>query len=177
MTWAGDFQVEQPDSGSHIVRITPQSHFAQGNVSMRLIGLNPPVIFTLKAERKTVHVRLDVQIPEVWPKGILPPVMTPVSIKAGDDAMTKVLIGTPSSAGMIKVQVEGVDGRTSAYVKDGMTYVRTPYTLLSPAWAKSVQSADGMHVYALDNTPVLLLSDKGKMLRAYLSTMEQSDGQ
>lgn len=177
MTWAGEFQVEQPDSGSHIVRITPQSHFAQGNISMRLIGLNPPVIFTLKAERKTVHVRLDVQIPEVGPKGILPPVMTPVSIKAGDDAMTKVLIGTPSSAGMTKVQVEGVDGRTSAYVKDGMTYVRTPYTLLSPAWAKSVQSADGMHVYALDNTPVLLLSDKGKMLRAYLSPMEQSDGQ
>lgn len=173
LTWAGDFQVEQPEEGSHIVRITPQSHFAQGNVSMRLLGLNPPVIFTLKTERKTVHVRLDVQIPEVGPKGILPPVMTPVSIKAGDEDLSKVLVGIPSSAGMTKVSVEGVDGRTSAYIKGGVMYVRTPYTLLSPAWNKSVQSADGMHVYALDNTPVLLLSDKGKMLRAYLSPMEQ----
>lgn len=177
LTWAGDFSVEQPDSGSHIVRITPQSHFAQGNISMRLLGLNPPVIFTLKTERKTVHVRLDVQIPEVGPKGVLPPVLTPVSIKAGDDDLSKVLVGTPSAAGMSKLSVDGVDGRTTAYSKGGMTYIRTPYTLLSPAWMKSVQSADGMHVYALDNTPVLLLSDKGKMLRAYLSPMEQTNGQ
>ncbi|MDY0029747.1 MAG: DotH/IcmK family type IV secretion protein [Pseudobdellovibrionaceae bacterium] len=177
MTWAGDFTVEQPEAGTHMVRITPNSHFAQGNISMRLLGLNPPVIFTLKTERKTVHVRLDVQIPEVGPKGVLPPVVTPVSIKAGDDALTKVLIGTPSSAGMTKMSVEGVDGRTSAYVKDGLMYVRTPYTLLSPAWSKSVQSADGMHVYALESTPVILLSDKGKMVRAYLSSTELTNGQ
>lgn len=56
-------------------------------------------------------------------------------------------------------------------------YVRTPYTLLSPAWAKSVQSADGTKVYALNFTPVLLLSDKGKMVRAYISREEQIDDQ
>lgn len=177
MTWAGDFQVEQPDAGSHIIRISPQSHFAQGNVSMRLIGLNPPVILSLRTDRKTVAVRLDIQIPEVGPKGVLPPVVTPISIKAGNDEITKVLLGISSHAGLSKMTVEGVDGRTSAYVKGGVMYVRTPYTLLSPAWNSSVQSADGMHVYELSNTPVLLLSDKGKMLRAYLSSTEQSDGE
>lgn len=179
MTWAGDFQIEQPDSGSHMIRISPNAHFAQGNVSLRLVGLNPPVIMTLHTERKTVHVRLDVQIPEVGPKGVLPPVLTPVSIKAGDDEITKVLLGTTTQAGLTKLSVEGVDGRTSAYqtTKGDVVYVRTPYTLLSPAWTRSVQSADGLHVYALNNSPVLLLSDKGKMLRAYLSPMEQSNGQ
>lgn len=178
LTWAGDFQVEQPEGGSHIVRISPNSHFAHGNVSMRLIGLNPPVIFTLVTERKTAHVRLDVQIPEVGPKGVLPPVVTPVSIKAGDDEITKVLLGTASSAGMQRLSVDGVDGRTSAYAKGSVTYLRTPYTLLSPAWIKSVQSADGMHVYAMQNTPVVLMSDKGKMVRAYITTpTEQADGQ
>lgn len=178
LTWAGDFQVEQPEGGSHIVRISPNSHFAHGNISMRLIGLNPPVIFTLVTERKTAHVRLDVQIPEVGPKGVLPPVVTPVSIKAGDDEITKVLLGTASSAGLQRLSVDGVDGRTSAYAKGKVTYLRTPYTLLSPAWIKSVQSADGMHVYAMENTPVVLMSDKGKMVRAYITTpTEQADGQ
>lgn len=177
LTWAGNFQVEQPESGSHIIRITPQAQFAQGNVSMRLVGLNPPVIFSLKTERKSVHVRLDVQIPEVGPKGVLPPVLTPVSIKAGDEDLSKVLVGTPSAAGMSRLKIDGVDGRTSAYSKGGKMYLRTPYTLLSPAWSNSVQSADGMHVYALDYTPVLLLSDKGKMVRAYLSSMEHANGE
>lgn len=177
MTWAGEFQVEQPDSGSNMVRITPQKHFAQGNISMRLVGLNPPVIFTLKTERKTVHVRLDAQIPELGPNGVLPPMLTPVTIKAGDEDLSKVLAGIPSAAGMNKMKIEGVDGRTSAYEKSGQTYVRTPYTMLSPAWTKSVKSADGMNVYVIPTTPVVLLSDKGKMLRAYLTPMEQDDGQ
>jgi intracellular multiplication protein IcmK len=56
-------------------------------------------------------------------------------------------------------------------------YVRSPYSLLSPAWNSSVRSADGMNVYSLEYTPVLLLSDKGKMVRAYLSGEEQANGQ
>lgn len=177
LTWAGDFQIEQPEAGSHMLRITPTSEFAAGNISMRLLGLNPPVIFTLKAERKSVHVRLDVQIPEVGPKGILPPVSTPVSTKAGDDFMTSVLVGVVKGKDTVQMKVDGIDGRTTAYSKGGMVYVRTPYTMLSPAWVKSVQSGDGTKVYALNNTPVILLSDKGKMVRAYLSRKEQADEQ
>ncbi len=177
LTWAGDFQIEQPESGSHMLRITPTSQFASGNVSMRLVGLNPPVIFSLKAERKTVHVRLDVQIPEVGPKGILPPVETSISTKAGDDSMTSVLMGVAKGEGTERLKVDGVDGRTTAYNQGGTMYIRTPYTMLSPAWTKSVQSADGTKVYALNFTPVILLSDKGKMVRAYLSHKESSDEQ
>lgn len=177
LTWAGDFQIEQPEKGSHMLRITPTSEFASGNISMRLLGLNPPVIFSLKAERKSVHVRLDVQIPEIGPKGVVPPVETPITTKAGDDFMTSVLMGVPAGTNVVKLQVDGIDGRTSAYKNGGTMYVRTPYTMLSPAWLKSVQSADGMKVYSLNYTPVVLLSDKGKMVRAYLSYKETSNEQ
>ncbi|MBL8641352.1 MAG: type IV secretion protein DotH [Alphaproteobacteria bacterium] len=177
LTWAGDFQIEQPESGSHMLRITPTSEFAGGNVSMRLLGLNPPVIFTLKAERKTVHVRLDVQIPEIGPKGVLPPMEVPVSTKAGDDFMTSVLVGVVKGKDTTQLKVDGIDGRTTAFSKGGMLYVRTPYTMLSPAWSSSVQSGDGTKVYALNFSPVILLSDKGKMVRAYLSHKETSDEQ
>lgn len=177
LTWAGDFQVEQPESGSHMLRIIPTSEFASGNISMRLLGLNPPVIFSLKAERKTVHVRLDVQVPEIGPNGVLPPMDTPVSTKAGDDFMTSVLVGVVKGADTAQLKVDGIDGRTTAFTKGGMVYVRTPYTMLSPAWSSSVQSGDGTKVYALNFSPVILLSDKGKMLRAYLSHKERSDEQ
>ena len=177
LTWAGDFQIEQPDSGGHILRITPTSEFAAGNISMRLVGLNPPVIFSLKAERKSVHVRLDVQIPEVGPKGVLPPVDVPVSTKAGDDFMTSILVGVINGKDTKQLGIEGIDGRTTAYAQGGMMYIRTPYTMLSPAWAKSIQSGDGTKVYGLNFTPVVLLSDKGKMVRAYFSHKEQADEQ
>lgn len=177
LTWAGDFQIEQPENGSHLLRISPTSEFAKGNISMRLVGLNPPVIFTLKAERQSVHVRLDVQIPEVGPKGVLPPMDMPISTKAGDDFMTSVLVGVVKGKDTAQMNVEGIDGRTTAYSQGGMVYVRTPYTMLSPAWVKSVQSSDGTKVYALNSTPVILLSDKGKMVRAYLSPKETADEQ
>jgi intracellular multiplication protein IcmK len=160
-----------------MLRITPTSEFAVGNVSMRLLGLNPPVIFSLKSERKSVHVRLDAQIPEVGPKGVLPPVDVPISTKAGDDFITSVLMGVVKGSNVERLKVDGVDGRTSAYNQGGTMYVRTPYTMLSPAWTKSVQSADGTKVYALNYTPVVLLSDKGKMVRAYLSHKETSNEQ
>lgn len=171
LTWAGDFQIEQPESGSQMIRITPLTQFAQGNVSMRLVGLNPPVILSLKAERKEVHVRLDVQIPEVGPKGVLPPMEVAVSTKAGDDFMTSILMGVVKGK-TERMKVDGIDGRTSAFSRGNMMYLRTPYTMLSPAWLQSVQSADGMKVYALNYTPVVLLSDKGSMVRAYISHKE-----
>lgn len=178
LTWAGSFQVEQPEAGSHMLRITPTAKFATGNISLRLVGLNPPVIFSLRTERKSVHVRLDVQIPEMGPRGVIPVVDTPLGTKAGNDMMTAVLLGVISTnSGTERLKVDGIDGRTSAFSQGGMVYVRTPYTLLSPAWSQSVQSADGTKVYAMGYTPVIILSDKGKMVRAYLSHKEQSDGE
>jgi intracellular multiplication protein IcmK len=56
-----------------------------------------------------------------------------------------------------------------------MAYIRTPLTLLSPGWDQSVSSADGMHVYAMAFAPVVLLSDDGRMMRAYISRREETE--
>jgi intracellular multiplication protein IcmK len=101
----------------------------------------------------------------------------PISTKAGDDFMTSVLVGVIKGSDTKQLKVDGIDGRTTAYSQGEMVYVRTPYTMLSPAWVKSVQSGDGTKVYALNSTPVILLSDKGKMVRAYLTPKETSDEQ
>lgn len=174
ISWAGNFEVLQPESGSNMLRITPMADFAFGNVSMRMIGLNPPVIITLRTDRKAVQVRADVQIPEIGPNGVAPPIQQQVTTVAGDSKLATILEGVPPASAN-RLKVDGIDGRTTAFDVNGLTYVRTPYTLLSPAWDSSVRSADGTNVYAMKFTPVLLLSDKGKMVRAQLSRMETSD--
>jgi intracellular multiplication protein IcmK len=173
ISWAGNFEVVESSSGngSHIVRITPQSEFANGNMSIRLLTLKTPVILSLETSRDIVHYRFDAIIPQYGPMAQTPLIDQGVTIAAGDEGMSSVLQGV-APGGAVKMAVVGTDGRTTAYKMGGQTYVRTPLTLLSPSWTSSVASADGMHVYAIRNAPVLLLSDKGQMVRARLSDRE-----
>lgn len=168
VTWAGNFEIVQPESGGHVVRITPMSEFAYGNISIRMLELKTPITFVLRAHRDEVYYRIDARLPEYGPLATPPIIDGGITIAAGNPSMTAVLDGVPPEQAR-KMDVTGVDGRTTAFHYNGMVYVRTPLTLLSPAWSGSIKSADGMNVYTLNNAPVLLLSDQGRMVRARLS--------
>jgi intracellular multiplication protein IcmK len=174
MTWAGNFEIVQPESGESLVRITPMSEFAYGNLSMTLLGLKTPVIFTINTHRDVVQYRFDARIPEMGPFAEPPLIQGKIDIAAGNPDLSLILDGTPPKEAL-KLKVGGVDGRTTAYRLSDTTYVRTPHTLLSPGWTSSVSSADGMNVYELNNSPVLLLSDRGTMVRARIREEGDSD--
>lgn len=172
VTWAGDFEIVEPEEGGHIVRITPMSQFARGNIVIRMLTLKTPLTLTLETSRDVVQYRVDARIPEYGPFASAPLMQGAKStLVAGSPDLTSLLDGV-MPGGMEKLEVSGVDGRTTAYTMNGTTYVRTPLTLLSPAWQSSVSSADGMNVYALSNAPVLLLSDGGEFQRATLKEKE-----
>ena len=173
--WAGEYEVLQPEDSSHIIRVTPLTEFGNGNISIRLVGLKTPIVLTLNNNREEVHYRADLRIPELGPEATLPDVITPISTTAGHKDMTSILTGVLPQASQA-LTVSGVDGRTSAYTLDGVTYVRTPHVLLSPGWHASVKSSDGTTVYQIDEAPVLLLSDNGRITRAYLKKKEAIDG-
>lgn len=168
VTWAGDYEIVEPEEGGHIIRITPMSDYARGNIVIRLLTLKTPVSMTLETGRDIVQYRVDARIPEYGPFASTPIIQGGKSLVAGSPDLTSILDGVMPN-GAMKLSVSGVDGRTTAYSLGGVTYVRTPLTLLSPAWQSSVSSADGMNVYALSNAPVLLLSDGGAFERATLS--------
>lgn len=169
ITWAGDFEViEAGGETRHLLRITPRSEFAYGNMSMRLIGLKTPIILSLETARDFVHYRFDAIVPKSGPYAEIPIIDTGVSIAAGDHNLVRVLEGG-LPGGAKKLDVTGSDGRTTAYDMDGMTYLRTPLTLLSPAWKSSTSSSDGMRVYSFSRTPVVLLSENGRMVRIRIS--------
>jgi intracellular multiplication protein IcmK len=174
ITWAGNFEVVENTAGegaSHFVRITPQSEFAYGNMSIHMLTLKTPIIVSLETSRDIVHYRFDAIIPEPGPFAETQLIDSGISIAAGDPKIATILEGVvPPEA--VKLSVSGADGRTSAYRYGGLTYLRTPLTLLSPSWLGSASSADGMRVYALNDTPVLLLSEKGRMKRIRLSDRE-----
>lgn len=166
ISWAGDFQFTQTESGGHILRITPLSEFAFGNLSMRLIGLKTPVTITMKTQKEVAQYRVDVRVPLTGPNA-RPAIIDGPGLQAGSAVMTAILDGTPPPS-VEKLKVTGVDGRTTAYRLNGMVYLRTPLTLLSPGWASSARSGDGTSVFVMNDTPVVLLSDQGQMKRAHL---------
>jgi intracellular multiplication protein IcmK len=94
-----------------------------------------------------------------------------ISIQAGDVGISGILQGRLPEKTQ-RLNVTGTDGRTSAFALNDQTYLRTPLTLLSPAWTASATSADGMRVYQIPPTPVVLLSDEGRMIRAQISKRE-----
>ncbi len=166
VSWGGNFEVISPEEGGHVIRISPMAAHEVGNMSVQLVGLKTPVTFTLETQLDVVQYRFDARIPEYGPLAS-PPIIDPglTTVAGGDKSLTQILDGVPPD-GTERLKVSGVDGRTSVYRQGGATYLRTPLTLLSPGWSASVKSADGMTVYVVNNSPVLLLSDRGKLVRA-----------
>jgi len=174
MSWAGNFDMMQPEAGGNVIRITPMSDFTYGNISLRLLKLKTPVVLTLKTHRDKVQYRVDVRIPAMGPMAQVPIVEGGITLAAGNSTLGAVLDGV-APEGAQKLFVDGTDGRTTAYKIGDLTYVRTPLSLLSPGWSSSVSSGDGMSVYSVTNAPVLLLSDHGQVVRVRLSEEPKED--
>ena len=168
VSWGGDFEVQAPQEGGHIIRISPLGGYKVGNISLRLVDMPTPVTFTLQTTPDVVDYRFDARIPIRGPNALAEVIDTPTPTTAGDGNMMMVLDGTPPD-GSLPLEVSGVDGRTSAYKVGAKVYVRTPYSMLSPAWSEQSSSSDGMRVYVIPETPALLLSDQGKMVRASIA--------
>ncbi len=177
VSWGGNFEVTPPEAGGHVIRITPLSAHGFGNMSIRLIDLATPVTFSLNTSPDLAFYRFDATIPEYGPNGLAPIIDSARGPVAGSALMTSILDGSPPSASQ-RLTVSGTDGRTTVWRVSGQLYVRTPHSLLSPGWTSSASSSDGMRVYAVNQAPVLLLSDRGNMVRAHIGKEEiVDDGQ
>ncbi len=166
VSWGGNFEVISPGDGGHVIRVSPLGAVETGNMSVQLVGLKTPVTFTLETQLDVVQYRFDARIPEYGPLASPPIIDKGLDIQAGSDrAIGQILDGVPPT-GTEKIRLSGVDARTSVYRSGGNIYLRTPLSLLSPGWSASAKSADGTTVYVVNNTPVFLLSDRGKMVRA-----------
>ena len=171
----GNFEVTPTQAGSHVVRVVPLARVGTGNLSILLKDLSTPVIFRLSTGGPTFHMRFDARVPQIGPNAKTPLIKYrrtgPV---AGDAVISMILENAPPKEAK-RLKVGGVDARTMAWQLGGKVFVRTPLSLLSPAWNASASSSDGMTVYEIGDAPVLLMSDNGAMIRARLMREETNE--
>ncbi len=175
MSYTGKFDITpRLKRAATILRITPSSAHGVGNMSLRLVDLGSPIILTMTTDITEVDYRFDMRIAKAGPLAKTPIIeYNGISTVAGtDDNLVSVLDGT-IPPGAEKMKVKGVDGRTSVWKVAGKMYLRTPLSLLSPSWDSSVASADGTTVYTINDSPVILLSDEGRMVRAHVARADE----
>lgn len=151
----------QWDKTSNTLIIQSNNLYTYGNLAVRLKGLNTPVMLTLIPGQKAVDYRVDLRVQGYGPNAKSMPMDNGLPPSASD-ILLHVLDGVPP-AGSTRLTVSGGDARV--WMLNGKMFVRTNLTILSPGWLGSMTSADGMHAYEMQKSPVLLVSWHGKVMQ------------
>lgn len=151
----------QWDKTGNTLMIQANKLYTYGNIAVRLQGLNTPVMMTLIPGQKAVDYRVDLRVQGYGPNTKNLPMDNGLPPSASD-VLLHVLDGVPP-AGSARLIVSGGDAR--AWLLNGKMFVRTNLTILSPGWLGSMTSADGMHAYEMQKSPVLLVSWHGKVMQ------------
>ncbi|MDP3561465.1 MAG: DotH/IcmK family type IV secretion protein [Legionellaceae bacterium] len=151
----------QWDKTSNTLMIQSSKLYTYGNLAVRLRGLNTPVMLTLIPGQKAVDYRVDLRVQGYGPNAKSMPMEEGLPPSASD-VLLHVLDGVPPP-GSRRLTVSGGDAR--AWLLENTMFVRTNLTILSPGWIGSMTSADGMHAYEMQKSPVLLVSWHGKVMQ------------
>ena len=151
----------QWDKTGNTLMIQALKLYNYGNLAVKLKGLNTPVMLTLIPGQKAVDYRVDLRVQGYGPNASSLPLEEGIPPNASD-VLLHVLEGVPPQ-GSQHLTVTGGDAR--AWLLGDKIYVRTNLTVLSPGWLASMTSADGMHAYEMQKSPVLLVSWHGKVMQ------------
>lgn len=151
----------QWDKKSNMLLVQAITEFRSGNLAVMLRGLNTPVMITLLPGQRAVDYRVDLRIPGLGPNAA-PAAMPETLPGASNPVLLDVLNGVPPT-GSRALTIAGRD--CSVWLLNGKLYLRTRLTVLSPGWISTLSSADGMHAYEMQQTPVILASENGKMVK------------
>ncbi len=154
---------KNPAQASNLIKLSPQSTYAQGNLSVSLKQVPTPVSLTLVSGQREVDYRVDVRVKG---GGIAGKPGSPIPSFEASPAWFGLLAGiAPDGAHMlVSSQAE-----VQAWAYQNRFYVRTRYTLLSPAYVGMQKSADGTCVYEIPPTSVLLVLAGERAVQVHLS--------
>lgn len=106
-----------------------------------------------------MDVRVDLRIPGLGPNA------TPIfdGLPGTQSPALLALLDGISPTGAKALKASACDD--CVWLFGGKLYLRTSYTVLSPAWNSTLSSADGTHVYEMQPTPLILASYNGKTIK------------
>jgi intracellular multiplication protein IcmK len=161
------FYVCTPTKGSNVLEITPLSISPRGGLVVSLEGAPKPITFLLVSGGGRYDANLSVHVADRGPHARVEIMTQPDAPDTGAPFLTGMLNGVPP-ADAVPLSVQGVSpDAVRAWRLGRNIYLRTSYTLLSPEWTASEAEA-GLTIYAIPNTPYVLLSVNGRTVSAKL---------
>lgn len=151
----------QWDKKGNTLLIQATKLYTYGNLAVRLRGLSTPVMITLIPGQSAVDYRVDMRVPGFGPKAKTV-TFGPGLPNTADSLLLSILDGVPPPGGKL-LQVSSSSAK--AWLASNIMYIRTRLNVLSPGWLSTMSSADGMHVYKMQKTPLVLVSNQGKLMR------------
>lgn len=151
----------QWDKTSNLMMLQGLIPYANTNMVVLLHNLETPVILNLVNDQHKVDYRLDLRIPGMGPKATTP--MIKSNIPASDDLLMSLLDGIPPERAKL-LRVNGA-AASAWLLDDSEILLRTRLTVLSPSYTSSMRSADGMKVYRMNKTPLIIASKDGNTYR------------
>ena len=151
----------QWDKSGNTMMMQAKKLYTYCNMAIRLQGLSTPVMLTIVPGQQVIDYRVDMRVVGYGPnaKNIATGLNLP---EATNDVLMQVLDDIPPTGGTL-MTVKG--GPAKAWVVGHTMYIRTRLTILSPGWISMMSSADGMHVYKMSDSPILLVSWHGKVMQ------------
>ncbi len=139
--------------------IQAEKAYVYGNLAVRLKGLNTPVMITLIPAQRAVDYRVDMRLPIMGPNAVALPNSVGLPHKANSELLT-ILDGVAPKGGM---RLHAYGAQMQAWARGNTMFIRSRDTVLSPSWQATMASPDGMHVYEMQRTPVVLVSVDGNV--------------
>ncbi len=162
------FYVCVPVKGSNTIEITPMSLVPRGGLVVNLQNAPKPLSFLLIAGQGRYDADMSVHVADRGPNAKVLVDTRPGAPVTGAPYLNSMLEGI-APADAVPLSVEGVSpDEVRAWRLGGETYIRTRYTLMSPAWDASENGEGGVTIYAIPSTPVVLLSADQRTVSALL---------
>ena len=152
------FYVCVPVKGSNVIEITPMSIVPRGGLVVELENAPKPLSFLLIAGRDRYDADMSIHVSSRGPNAKVLIDTRPGAPVTGAPYLTSMLQGVaPADAKPLSVQGISPD-EVRAWQLGNETYIRTRYTLMSPAWDASESGEGGTTIYAIPSTPYVLMS-------------------
>jgi intracellular multiplication protein IcmK len=162
------FYVCVPVKGSNTIEITPMSLVPRGGLVVNLQNGPKPLSFLMIAGRDRYDADMSVHVSDRGPNAKVMIDTRPGAPVTGAPYLNAMLAGV-APADAVPLDVSGVSpDDVMAWRLGGETYIRTRFTLMSPAWDASEGGEGGTTIYAIPSTPVVLLSADARTVSAEL---------
>lgn len=148
----------------NVLMVQALTAYNYGNIAVKLQGEPTPIMLTLIPGQKQVDYRVDLHVQKVGPNA-----KESITIDNLPNTEKPVLLNVLNSlppAGSKPVHASG--SGVQAWNKNGVLYIRTQWTILSPGWLSVIESNDGMKAYEMQSTPTILVSQYGKPVQINL---------